>query len=339
MRIRSFLLPLAPALVLAFAGSLAPTAHAALGDDLAPHLKDDFFEWFGFSETARAPGANGETVITFGQRAGSQFGSVVRLSFGVDARGVLTSGELSLARSFIEGPTAPFAVDVTKSFLGFTLPGADAKSAGDIANGELPKMTNSRRALSKATVDFTTAPCDGAPWTTIRIAPSDASWRASFLTASDLPAGLRLSQDSRDVGPDADDDAFAANHGQRSGLVVWMSDKMDGAMWRVVDIRWTFPTDADAEAYLAASWRRISENQPAVASPAMTAIGAGARAFGGTFVEPLLGTKMTQFMLGFRVGRTVVKLYAAQGSDAKPGTLKVEALAALGHKAAARAPK
>lgn len=357
----------------------ANPAAAALGDPLAPSLEGDFFSFFGFSEASRAPAGDGLTAIAFGQRAQSPFKALVALELVVDASGRLVAAELALQRSFVDGPTEPFARDVAKSFLRFATPAADAKALADLAReieagfrptsgavvirrgpaptlpdpptpgyraflGEVPSF---ERRLTRSTLRIDHVTRSDAPWVVITLGPlapgdddgaaaplAEDAWRAVFLDAGDLP-GLARGQDARDGGADEGDAAFVAEGGQRAGLVAWMARAPDAALWRVVDVRWVFPTEDAAERYLAASWRAVSEGLPRLAWA--VDVGHDARLYGGTQRVPLLETEMTQYIVALRVGRVVIKIFAAEGDGAEAPGLTPARMVALARAAAERA--
>jgi hypothetical protein len=142
-----------------------------------------------------------------------------------------------------------------------------------------------------------------------------------FLEADDLP-GLHLEQDYRLRDADPYDEAFARCHGLRTGLNEWMGADIS-RLWRAVDVRWVFPTEKDAIAYHLATLQINSEGDPVVDGAPKA--GADCYVFGGTISdqlfdmvigEPGAASATTRFFYIFRVGRVVVKLYAAEGGQA-----------------------
>ncbi|MFO0744261.1 MAG: hypothetical protein U1F43_01115 [Myxococcota bacterium] len=113
-----------------------------------------------------------------------------------------------------------------------------------------------------------------------------------------------------------------------------MAPKGDAPLWRLVDVRWLFPSEAAAQAYLDASWDALSERQPEVPAKVDPVV-PGARVFGGTHKDPILDLESTQFFVVFRQGRTVVKLFAAEGPEAK-AHLTLAAVNALAKKVVTR---
>ena len=143
-----------------------------------------------------------------------------------------------------------------------------------------------------------------------------------FLESAELPAALKLVQDSRMRGPDPQDGWFGTCLGQFSGMNAWEDPTYRGAVQRLVDIRWVFPTAEQAANYHKHTLNTNCEGMPYL--PQAPAVGQECYAFGGQ--QELSGlAKMTSFMYLFRVGCVVVKVYAAQGDQ----PLTINQLAAL----------
>ena len=135
-----------------------------------------------------------------------------------------------------------------------------------------------------------------------------------FLTATDFKPRMRHVQDSRLQGPDPVDIYFAKYQGILTGFSAWMSSPT-ATIWRIVDIRTVFPTAWQASGWHAEAVDYNSEStQPVAKAPA---VGQECRVFGGLGPDVLrLGVRLNAFVYLFRVGRVVVKLFAAQGTDA-----------------------
>jgi hypothetical protein len=133
-----------------------------------------------------------------------------------------------------------------------------------------------------------------------------------FLDTHDLPNNVRMTQDTRSYLPLAPEDnaVFARHCGYHSGLALWEGG-FDQTIWRLVDIRWVFPTAAEARAFHKATTQANSEGQPRI-SDAPT-VGTDCAVFGGT--ANLSGTPLTHYYYLFYVQNVAVKLYVAQGPD------------------------
>ncbi len=143
-----------------------------------------------------------------------------------------------------------------------------------------------------------------------------------FLESAELPAALKLVQDSRMRGPDPQDGWFGTCLGQFSGMNAWEDPTYRSAVQRLVDIRWVFPTAEQAASYHKHTLNTNCEGMPYL--PQAPAVGQECYAFGGQ--QELSGlAKITSFMYLFRVGCVVVKVYAAQGDQ----PLTINQLAAL----------
>ena len=160
----------------------------------------------------------------------------------------------------------------------------------------------------------------------------DRRYAALFLQDGDLP-GLRLIQDSRHPrgGTDAE---FAKQGGERAGFAVWMGAD-DRPLWRVVDVRWVFPTAEAAATYHQATLRKNAENLAPVRD--VPTVGEEGRVFGGVNnLSAALGIQLVDYAYIFRVGRVVVKLYAAQGSKLTGVQLRPEHMKPVAEKIAGR---
>jgi hypothetical protein len=143
----------------------------------------------------------------------------------------------------------------------------------------------------------------------------DPAYLAAFLTQEDLGTSLQCVQDSRvGMGADPGDGLYRRLGGRQTGLAVWM-DADDNPIWRLVDIRWLFGTAEGAAAYYRLRLSANSEGAPPVAVAPI--VGDECAIFGGTTPIPIApGISLTHYFYIFRVGRTVAKLYAAQGQQA-----------------------
>lgn len=160
-----------------------------------------------------------------------------------------------------------------------------------------------------------------------------AGYDSLFLTAADLPE-MRCVQDARSHGHDPADETFGRQQGRFAGFQAWMADG-DKAVWRLVDIRFVFPTAAAAQAYHRESLRRNSEGHAAVQGAPL--VGDSCMVFGGTEANPILPElMMTAYIYVFRIRNVVVKLFVAQGPELPPGTLTPGDVAALAERIRAR---
>jgi hypothetical protein len=162
---------------------------------------------------------------------------------------------------------------------------------------------------------------------------SDDTYRSLYLERGDLP-GMRLTQDSRDKGADPGDKAFNELGGLKSGMVVWMGDN-DAPVWRVADIRWVFPTVTAAKKYHEAQLQKNSEGENE--ADQWAPVGSECHVFGGT--RNFQSVRMTHYFYIFRKGRTVVKLYVAQGPNVQGQKLTPDVVKPIADKVAARVGK
>lgn len=142
------------------------------------------------------------------------------------------------------------------------------------------------------------------------------AYLATYLYQDDMGPLHEWVQDSRLNAPDPGDEDFARLRGLRSGLSVWLAGQ-DQPVWRVVDIRFEFGSAEEAAAYHEARIVPNSEGKPEVAGA--PAVGEECRVFGGTETLKFGGVTvmMTAYYYLFRVGRVVVKLFAAQGQESR----------------------
>lgn len=135
--------------------------------------------------------------------------------------------------------------------------------------------------------------------------PPSSDYLSLFLEQDELP-GMRMVQDSRDLGPDSSDDAFSSYGGVAAGMRIWM-DEADRPVWRLVDVRWTFPDAERAAGYHEA--RLVANSEGATPVPGAPTVGAECHVFG-------MSVGVTAYYYLFRVGAVVVKLFVARGPQA-----------------------
>jgi hypothetical protein len=141
-------------------------------------------------------------------------------------------------------------------------------------------------------------------------------YRALFLEQKAFGQAMRMTQDNRENGPDPGNRSFAKHRGIQAGFTVWMGNS-EKPIWRVVDIRFVFPTEGAASAFHLERLLENSEGQPPVTDAPK--VGSECHVFGGESIAQAPGTiaiTMTAFYYIFRVRNVVVKFFAAQG----PGT-------------------
>jgi hypothetical protein len=162
---------------------------------------------------------------------------------------------------------------------------------------------------------------------------ADDTYRSLYLERGDLP-GMRIAQDSRDKGADPGDSAFREHGGLKSGMVVWTGDS-DAPVWRVADIRWVFPSVSAAKKYHEAQLGKNSEGEGE--ADRWAPVGSDCHVFGGT--RTMSNVRMTHFFYIFRKGRTVVKLYVAQGPGVQGQKLTPDMVKPIADKIASRVGK
>ena len=141
-----------------------------------------------------------------------------------------------------------------------------------------------------------------------------------FLDNNNLPNSMSRVQDSRTRGADPGDSVFVRCRGEHSGMAAWMGPNTE-PVWRLVDIRWVFPTEANAIEYHRTTLNINSEGQPLI--PDAPKVGTDCYVFGldnafDVMTYEISGRKetITQFYYIFRVANVVVKLYIAEGEMA-----------------------
>ncbi len=351
------------ALLLALVVGSAPCARAAegLGTSLSDAVKQDLFTFFRLSEISRKKLPTG-ALVTFQTSKKSAFYPLIRLDIAIDAKDRITRVALHLDRKFVDsGQNGVFARDIAKSTLRFALPAADADRVGALIRAISPPRRLKRmppgyrvfvgranrhvESLSRSTIRLENTGLGDGRWLVIEIAAggggakskaqplSEAAYLALFLTEAELPKGMRRVQDSRKKGADPQDSAYRKHGGQSAGMSIWMG-RSDDPVWRMVDIRWVFPSESAARAYHAEALSANSERQPRI--PKAEHVGTECGVFGGTVTHEAAKVTMTHYFYIFRVGRVVSKLYVAQGPSASKGALTVTAVAALAGKIATR---
>jgi hypothetical protein len=143
--------------------------------------------------------------------------------------------------------------------------------------------------------------------------PDPGRYDALFLQPADFTSRMQKANDYRRMGSPPADAAFAKHRGLHFGFASWQSPPGPGAFWQVVDIRWVFPTPAQAAAYHEATLRAHSEGAPRIdgAPPPRDAV--DVHVFGGARTSK--GIPISNYFYIFRVGRVVVKLFVAAAPD------------------------
>lgn len=155
-----------------------------------------------------------------------------------------------------------------------------------------------------------------------------------FLEQKDFDGSLEMIQDSRDSGPDKGDISFSKHHGLFAGFSVWLgSDKEP--VWRVVDVRFVFPSESKASLYHKERLKANSEGHPKVKDA--IEIGQQSSVFGGSAPNPFDPTmEMVVYYYIFQVLNVVVKLFIAQGPNAGMNGLEIKMAAAIARRIESR---
>jgi hypothetical protein len=140
-------------------------------------------------------------------------------------------------------------------------------------------------------------------------------YEKTFLGEDDLP-GMKLGQNSKGMGPDKGDDAYAKLGGKFTGLAIWNPAK-EGTevnhMSRIVDLRWVFPDAASAQAYEKDQLKAMAEGMEPVKNAPK--VGDDCYVFGGV-LNLGLGDPLRNYIFVFRKNNVLVKFYACE-FDAK----------------------
>ncbi|MBZ5709705.1 hypothetical protein [Nannocystis pusilla] len=167
----------------------------------------------------------------------------------------------------------------------------------------------------------------GPPWGT-----DDASFQATYLQPGDLTSVSDLSGDWARAGCEPGAAQFGCTHW---GKKLWTAKDASVAMWQVHDLRWVFPNADAAQRFLQSSMDEMAEGLPAVTTP--PAVGADTKMFTAQGDTYGIGIEVIMYNLVFRVDNVVVKLFVAQGPEAKQRKVLTPLMvAALGQKAVER---
>jgi hypothetical protein len=143
-------------------------------------------------------------------------------------------------------------------------------------------------------------------------APSiDLDTEALFLQADDIPGHLTRQEVPQGPILPPGDYAFAACDGVHVELRRWAGA---GTISRLIDIRFVFPDAERAAAYHAERVLAASEGYPPIEEAPL--VGEDCHVFGGTFPMKSGERDATIYFYVFRVRNVVVKLFAAQETDA-----------------------
>lgn len=144
-------------------------------------------------------------------------------------------------------------------------------------------------------------------------AEAPAGFAKVFMTASDLPKGFKQTEEHLSLADNPPE--FKKCKGQGSGLRVFQADSA-ATLQRIVDIRWTFPTAADAQAFFDATHKSLAEGSPLIANA--KPVGDSCKVYGGEnqMAAMMGGDSFNQYYYIVRVGRVVAKIYGSEGPAA-----------------------
>lgn len=144
-------------------------------------------------------------------------------------------------------------------------------------------------------------------------AEAPAGFAKVFMNAADLPKGFKQTEEHLSLADNPPE--FKSCKGQDSGLRVFQADS-GATLQRIVDIRWTFPTAADAQKFFDATHKSLSEGSPLIASA--KPVGDSCKVYGGEnkMAAMMGGDSFNQYYYIMRVGRVVAKIYGSEGPTA-----------------------
>ncbi|KAH7830308.1 uncharacterized protein MONOS_6378 [Monocercomonoides exilis] len=168
--------------------------------------------------------------------------------------------------------------------------------------------------------------------------PLQLPFRSLYIDMFSLPNGIQLIRDDRFsrhlicrcCTGNARARALGILH---RGLMSYLGHpKM--VMMRIMDIRWVFETEEGAEQYIRECHDKLTEGQKAVRG--MKDIGKNFTCVGGPKASRIHDIPVPSYAFIFRIGRVVLKIYAAQGPESTV-VLDPSALSTLSKIAAAKA--
>ncbi|MDC0722070.1 hypothetical protein [Nannocystis bainbridge] len=178
-----------------------------------------------------------------------------------------------------------------------------------------------------ATLAFARVAHAGPPWGT-----DDGSFQATYLQAGDLASPSDMTGDWAKAGCEPGAAQFGCTHW---GKKLWTAKDASTAMWQVHDLRWVFPSADAAARFMPSAMDELAEGLPPVNTP--PAVGADTRMFTAQGDTYGIGIEVIMYNLVFRVDNVVVKLFVAQGPEAKQRKILTPLMvAALGQKAVER---
>lgn len=145
---------------------------------------------------------------------------------------------------------------------------------------------------------------------------TERSLRKIFLETSDLEPSIHLRKQVFSAEPDPTDTEFAKCNGLRLGAREWHGESQSSTIARLLDIRFVFPTEADAERYIGSALDYLREGVDEI--DGAPSVGENSRIFGTRLRQP--GKPETETVRGFiclfRERNIVAKVVVSQGSDA-----------------------
>lgn len=153
----------------------------------------------------------------------------------------------------------------------------------------------------------------------------DERFSKLFLSETDFPGMMRKTQVDLDDKTGTEDVRFESFAGIRKGMVVWMGSNPE-AYFRIVDIRWTFPSVWTAKSYLDQNRSALSENlSPVVAADDQLD---QVLAFSGEdALAKAMSIRLHHWILLMRQGNVLAKIYLAVDPEKQPGFDNGRALA------------
>jgi hypothetical protein len=136
---------------------IVPSGRPFRGSLTEAKSRSDFFTFFQLQQASSSTDSHQNTVVTFKPTA-PQFHDLVDVAATFNRDSTVGVWTLSLARSFIDDPRmGPFANDIAKSFLEFTISQADNDPVGDVTR-EIWRAQSKTVPLIAAAVPGTSVP-------------------------------------------------------------------------------------------------------------------------------------------------------------------------------------
>jgi hypothetical protein len=327
--------------VLALLAIFWPTSLlAGVGQSYEEFKKSDLWAFFRMAETERFELLNGHLFVRCKPGAFQEF---IDLELLLSKTGNVEQGNLYLARSWIANAKSmnPFAIDIAKSFITGMVVAADQAKVEplttQIAKGPakpphegflayVGRQVEYREVLSGSVLAMRNCRIANAPWLFIMVTGKDVQL-PHFAAPQTPDSSLFLGE--KELQPFG---VKSLESKPNPHMKMWTNSDAKADISRIIDIRWLFPTAADAQYFHVTTIRENSESSQPVTQLNIPSFGQNLLVFMRGSDDPMLKAMkldMHMYYFLFYHDKVVAKVFIAGSSK-----LKLEDAAKIGRLAA-----